>query len=83
MSPPGSILDDPEHWRRRAEEARTVAQQTDDPQAKAMMMRARWRGSARLAARTSSMVRGRRQDASCDVRRFFSCDDREPSMAWP
>ena len=36
-SPP--ILDDPEHWRRRAEEARLVAVQLDDPVAKAAMLR--------------------------------------------
>jgi hypothetical protein len=39
MSPAGSILDDPEHWRGRAEEARTVAEQLTDPIAKAMMLR--------------------------------------------
>jgi hypothetical protein len=35
----GSILDDPEHWRSRAEEARTVAEQLTDSIAKAMMLR--------------------------------------------
>jgi hypothetical protein len=34
----GFILDDPEHWRSRAEEARTVAEQLTDPIAKAMML---------------------------------------------
>jgi hypothetical protein len=34
----GSILADPEHWRSRAEEARTVAEQLTDPVAKAMML---------------------------------------------
>lgn len=32
------LLDDPEHWYRRAEEARVVAEQLDDPVAKAMML---------------------------------------------
>ena len=33
-----SIIDDPQHWRRRAEEARRVADQLDDPVAKKTMM---------------------------------------------
>ena len=36
---PMSILDDPEHWRRRAEEARTVAEQLSDPESKGTMLR--------------------------------------------
>jgi len=35
----GSILDDPAHWRRRAAAARSVAEQLDDPDAKAAMLR--------------------------------------------
>ena len=34
-----SLLDDPEHWRSRAEEARTVAEQLADPEAKRTMLR--------------------------------------------
>jgi len=33
-----SIVDDPAHWRRRAEEARRVADQLDDPIAKKTML---------------------------------------------
>jgi hypothetical protein len=32
-----SIRDDPEHWRRRAEEAQRIAEQLDDPVAKETM----------------------------------------------
>ncbi len=32
------IIDDPEHWRQRAEEARGVAEQLDDPIAKQTML---------------------------------------------
>jgi hypothetical protein len=39
MSPAGSILDDPKHWRGRAEEARNVAKQLTDAMAKEMMLR--------------------------------------------
>ena len=34
-----SFLSDPEHWRDRAEEARTRADQLDDPQCKSGMLR--------------------------------------------
>jgi hypothetical protein len=33
------LLDDPQHWRSRAEEARTVAEQLADPDAKRTMLR--------------------------------------------
>ena len=36
VTPP--IIDDPTHWHRRAEEARTVADQLDDPIAKQTML---------------------------------------------
>jgi hypothetical protein len=36
--PTPSILDDPSHWRRRAEEARRVADQLDDAIAKKTML---------------------------------------------
>jgi hypothetical protein len=34
-----SILDDPKHWRERAEEARTIADQLSDPESKRMILR--------------------------------------------
>lgn len=34
-----SILDDPEHWRQRAEESRLIDEQLDDPIARAAMLR--------------------------------------------
>jgi hypothetical protein len=34
-----ALLDDPEHWRSRAEEARAVAEQLSDPEAKRTMLR--------------------------------------------
>ena len=34
-----SLLDDPEHWRGRAEEARSVADQLSDAESKRMMLR--------------------------------------------
>jgi hypothetical protein len=39
MNSPRSILDDPEHWRRCAEDARHVAKQLDDPAMKTAMLR--------------------------------------------
>ena len=36
---PSFILDDPEHWRNRAEEARRLAEQMPDPEAKRTMFR--------------------------------------------
>jgi len=36
---PESVLDDPEHWRARAEEARSVAEQLSDPESKRTMLR--------------------------------------------
>ena len=35
----GSIREDPEHWRERAEEARHLAEQMSDPVAREMMLR--------------------------------------------
>jgi hypothetical protein len=34
-----ALLADPQHWRNRAEEARTVGEQSSDPQAKRTMLR--------------------------------------------
>jgi DNA-binding ferritin-like protein len=35
---PESVVDSPEYWRNRAEEARTLAEQMRDPQTKALML---------------------------------------------
>jgi hypothetical protein len=37
MPPP--FINDPEHWRQRAEEARALAEQMQDPQSKQAMLR--------------------------------------------
>ena len=39
MSVSNSILDNPEHWQERAEEARSIAEQLSDPESKRMMLR--------------------------------------------
>ena len=36
---PASILNDPQHWRNRAEEARSVADQFSDPESKRTLLR--------------------------------------------
>jgi hypothetical protein len=36
---PTSILDDPDHWRKRAEETRTLAEQMNDPESRRTMFR--------------------------------------------
>jgi hypothetical protein len=36
---PASVINDPEHWRRRGEEIRTLAGDMRDAEAKAMMLR--------------------------------------------
>ena len=36
---PVSVLEDPEHWHRRAEEARTLADQLSDTESKRTMLR--------------------------------------------
>src|SRR5215831_5972866 len=36
---PASFINDPEHWRRRAEEARTIAEQMSDSPSKEAMLR--------------------------------------------
>ncbi len=37
--PSSSLYDDPDHWRRRAEQMRSVAQGVTDAKAKAIMLR--------------------------------------------
>jgi hypothetical protein len=54
-----SLLDDPEHWRSRAEEARTIAEQLSDPESKRTMLRIaddyeRLAEHAKLRARSQS-----------------------------
>jgi hypothetical protein len=36
---PASFINDPGHWRQRAEEARTIADQMNEPQSKEAMLR--------------------------------------------
>jgi DNA-binding ferritin-like protein len=35
---PTSLIDDAEYWRKRAEEARTLAEQMNDPHTKSLML---------------------------------------------
>jgi hypothetical protein len=39
MTVSNSILDNPEHWLGRAEEARSIAEQLSDPESRRMMLR--------------------------------------------
>lgn len=53
------LLDDPEHWRSRAEEARTIVEHLSDPESKRTMLRIaadyeRLAEYARWRARTQS-----------------------------
>ena len=50
-----SILDEPEHWRERAEEMLTRADQTNDPVAKEMMLNIA-SGYERLAERAEQRL---------------------------
>ena len=47
--PSPHFINEPEHWRKRAEEARTLAGQMSDPQSKQAMLRIAtdygWRGT--------------------------------------
>ncbi len=51
-------INDPEHWHQRAEEARTIANQIDDLQAKAAMLRIA-EDYERLAKRAGQRAIGR------------------------
>jgi hypothetical protein len=55
---PESILDDPQHWRERAEEARTLADQLSDPESKRTILRIA-NGYERMAEHAE--VRAKRQ----------------------
>jgi hypothetical protein len=50
------LINDPKHWRERAEEARTVAEALDDPEAKRMMFEIA-RGYERLAQRAEERLK--------------------------
>lgn len=52
-----SILDDPEHWQERAEEARSIAEQMSDPDSKRMMLRIA-QDYDRLAAHARRRMKG-------------------------
>ncbi len=54
----GPRIDDPEHWLERAEEARTIAEEMRDPQARLGML-AVAEGYERLAARAAERLRER------------------------
>jgi hypothetical protein len=52
-----SFINDPNHWRDRAEEARTLAQQMNDEDTKAAMLRIA-KDYERLAARAEQRAKG-------------------------
>ena len=56
-----SFLNDPKHWRDRAEEARTRADQLDDPQSKSAMLRIA-DDYERLAKRAEARASGHHQN---------------------
>jgi hypothetical protein len=60
---PSSILDDPEHWRNRAEEPRNVAEQMSDPEAKRTMFRVA-SDYEKLAAHAELRARKKSQSSS-------------------
>ena len=56
---PSSPINDPEHWCKRAEEMRTLAEEVKDPQSKQMMLRIA-EDYERLAKRADERARGER-----------------------
>jgi hypothetical protein len=54
---PASFINDPAHWRRRAEEARTIAEQMGDLQSKDAMLRIA-KDYERLAERAEQRAKG-------------------------
>jgi hypothetical protein len=54
---PASFINDPEHWRQRAEEARRLAEQINDPAAKETMLRVA-ADYDRLATRAEERAKG-------------------------
>src|SRR5262245_8222351 len=72
MSPPRSMLADPAHWRQRAEEARTIAQQVNNPSAKTTWL-----------ASPSSMKRWPRTHASRKTVDALDTGARNQFSSWP
>ena len=58
MPPP--FINDPQHWRKRADEARALAEQMKDPQSKEAMLRIAT-DYERLAERAAGRAQGSRQ----------------------
>jgi hypothetical protein len=54
---PASFINDPEHWRQRAGEARSVAEQMNEPQSKEAMLRIA-KDYERLAERAEQRAKG-------------------------
>jgi hypothetical protein len=50
-----SLLEDPDYWRRRAEEARTIAEQMENPEAKQTMLEIA-AGYDRMAQRAAERI---------------------------
>ena len=63
MSGDPSLVNDPAHWRQRAQEARTVADQLSDLQAKAAMLRIA-DDYERLATRAEARAIGRQPNSN-------------------
>ena len=54
---PAHFINDPAHWRQRAEEARAIADQMNDPESKRMMLKVA-EDYDRLAERAEQRLRG-------------------------
>jgi len=57
---PASFINDPAHWRQRAEEARTIAEQMNDLQSRESMLRIA-KDYERLAERADQRAKGSQQ----------------------